>query len=725
MHKRIPTCALRGTYHTTSRHALLHRHTQSGGCRLRNFTSTVTLNNSEAGEGKNGQGQQDRDQDRNQSSNNISSPATSATSPSPSSSATSTDPTTAASHPPLSTSTPISGSPKTADKPTKEDYYKKFNLKPSAEVGIRARREEKRRLQEEADAARLAAESEARTGVNRLHRLFERLGTSSPSVLSTSAPMVNKALDTPATEGDIESATGTEVTTVETTATTGESVQGTPAPGESWRFLFDEDDLDSKSASAKDNTEASMTAHKVSKEEQDMLDLVPGGSTLFPKLSVYETNAATANTTTTTTTATTTTASSTATGFKSENWKDPNLKSAETDAFKALFSSLFEKKKPSAQEDMIRSTSPGDRVQSLFSNFQRPNQSPSSETSSDREDSTNAFSSLIGELNKSAATGQETEAKVTGVREDPMAVLRRQLQNLSKRVEPIYLERKPKTFSFQAMESTVNPEDLMGNDGSAPKENTLFSQIREENKVAIRMRRELEEKRHDVIKVRAFVDELIQPYTTTATTTSSSSPTSSSEADQIEVDSQAKAATPSTRPSGVSLDGLLSQAILAASSPARLDPEGEQDPTDPRRSLHPMLGQAMVEHTRRQGLTVYIRTVRTECYRALLRSRWDNYQDGAGCLVILKEMLKSGALVDQQMKSVVRSMVKDLKLTATTETDTNGVTHQLGWGEADQRAPLKEMLNVINEAAEDSDSPHIKQRLRKNKMATPGAMGMP
>ncbi|KAF9961568.1 hypothetical protein BGZ72_003174 [Mortierella alpina] len=544
-----------------------------------------------------------------------------------------------------------------------EDLVKRLRLKPSAEVGIRNRLREEQLKQEKEEALRKAAEEDSRTGAEKIHRLFEKLqlGGDSPSVPpSTTA---NK--------------TGTA------SASTSRS---TANVSDSWKFLFDEDDLKESKTSATDSTS----------EGRETLDKIPGASNLFPSLSEYRSAT------------TPPTASAPSVGIetgkavtpRADRWKDPKLKSAERDAFKALFSSLFEQK-PQA------STS-AERVQSLFSNFNR----------SGHERTTDSVSSSSINLQTedptpppaTTATEADLSTPTAVTDDDPMEVLRRQLQNLSKRVEPIYLDRKPKTSSFQVMESTVGPQDWMSRDPTLPKENSLFAAIRSENQVAIRMRKELEEKRGDIIKVKEFVDELLAPL---------AHPLGTAGAPGV------------SKPSTVSLDGLMAQAILAASSkhqeqsgsklvsPKTGDRSAALSSTGRTRSLHPFMGHALVEHTRRQGLEVFIQTVRKETYKALLRCRWEAWQDGPGCLEILKEMQGNGAAMDAETRHLVSNMIQELedfsRQAGSGPVETKEQLQQFGWGDEEQLAPLREMINIIKGAVEEDQGKSSRRWMRNTR----------
>ncbi|KAG0078245.1 hypothetical protein BGZ92_001538 [Podila epicladia] len=480
--------------------------------------------------------------------------------------------------------------------PAKEDLYKKFNLKPSAEVGIRVslreKKEQKERDLEEQKAVAEATETEAA----KMNRLFAKLqlGPNQATSSTTSSPP-------PSNSG---------------------SLNGAPKKksSDAWKFLFDEDDLDSKERPQGDKGVA---------ENNEMLDRIPGASDIFPSVSEHRSSPSTTASTSSTSTTTSTSFSS------SDRWKDPKQKAIEKDAFKALFASLFEHNRPKDQD-----AASVNRVQSLFSNFNRSSLPESSTTSS----SDSLFTPLP--FTEPSSSSESTETP----KESPMAILRRQLKSLSERSEPIYLDKKPKTSSFQVMESTVGPHDWMNRDTALPSESNLFTAIREENKVAIRMRKELEEKQGDITKVKDFVDELIAPFLPSAT-------------------------TESVKPSGVGLDSLLAQAIMYASSTKATISEASPSGANGSRSLHPWMGHAM-------------------SYKALLQSRWNAWQDGPGCLEILKEMQRSGALVDAETRSLVRGMIRDLRATS---------IDGFGWGYDEQAAPLKEMLDIIKSAEEDRD----------------------
>ncbi|KAF9174171.1 hypothetical protein BGX21_009899 [Mortierella sp. AD011] len=537
---------------------------------------------------------------------------------------------------------------------SKEDLVKKFKLKPSVEVGIRARMLEKQRKQAE-EKERIAAENKSRTGAEKINRLFEKLQLG----------------------GKTASAEDSDVTVHETVPAASKNISN------SWKFLFDETELNENKGN-EGNVEA---------EGKETLDRIPGASNLFPSLSEYRTPPSTPEPSPPTPITKT---DSEQPLPSTDRWKDPKMKGTERGAFKALFSSLFEQKRPEQQE-----ASPGEKMQSLFSNFNRTGLEQTMESAQESESKPSPFDILTGNFSSTA------EAEAT--REDPMQVLRRQLENLSKRAEPIYLEKKPKTSPFKVMENTVGPQDWLSQDPTMPQENTLFNAIRDENKVSIRMRKELEEKLGDVVQVKQFVDDLIAPF----------------------VEPQSVFSSNTVKPSSSSLDSLLAHAILAISS-TRLEAEDSktrteetQATTDPQslRSLHPYLGHALVEHTRRQGLPAFIRAVRTESYKALLKSRWDAWHDGPGCLEILKEMQRSGALVDSETKAIVRNMHRDLKAhsSAPSSSDLASATSkeqlcQYGWGSEEQAASLVEMLNIISAANEDGDSEYnMKQWAKRAK----------
>ncbi|KAF9130684.1 hypothetical protein BGW39_002786 [Mortierella sp. 14UC] len=521
----------------------------------------------------------------------------------------------------------------------KEDLVKKFKLKPSAEVGIRAGKREKQRKRDQDEAARKAAEEESRTDADKIHRLFEKLQLG----------------DGDAADGGSRTAGPSAGAGAGVGSTLGKNVS------DSWKFLFDEDDLNEKKS--KQATSA------VADTGKETLDRIPGASDLFPDLLEYRSLAPGKALDETSTP-------------KVDRWKDPKLKSAEKDAFKALFSSLFEQK-PSIQD----SVAPGSKVQSLFSNFNRSGMDSTT-------DKVKAEDSATTTLFDALAAKAPVTPEVPTSNEDPMQILNRQLFNLSKRVEPIYLEQKPKTSAFQAMESTVAGQEWMSGEASRPRsKNALFAAIEDENKVAIRMRRELEARCGDMIKVKEFVDELIAPYVDPSSAVSKNEP----------------------RPSSISLDGLLAQAITSSSASNNiavnmpsLKGARSQEPSalsaKHQRTLHPFMGHALVEHTRRQGLPVFIRVVRTESYKALLKSRWDTWRDGPGCLEILKEMQRSGALVDSDTLSLVRRMSNDLKVSsvATPLTDKNKV-QQRGWGDEEQAAPVAEMLRMVESEIGDRE----------------------
>ncbi|KAG0197090.1 hypothetical protein BGX28_009415 [Mortierella sp. GBA30] len=539
-----------------------------------------------------------------------------------------------------------------AESTSVEDLVKKFKLKPSAEVGIRNRLREKQLQREKEESLKRAAEEDSRSGAEKINRLFEKLQFGG------------------------ESTTEVRNRTSSATAVSSTSSSAPSKISDSWKFLFDEDDLNEKKA------EHLSTASK----DVETLDKIPGVSDLFPSLSEYRSPAAASPTASNASTAPNREECTDAQA-RADRWKDPKMKSTERDAFKALFSSLFEQK-PQAP-------SSGGKVQSLFSNFNRSGQERSTD-----EVSTSIFASRTAKPALATATQPTQAATYNSISssEDPMQVLRRQLENLSKRVEPIYLERKPKTSSFQVMENTVGPQDWMSRDPTLPQENSLFTAIRNENKVSIRMRKELEEKSGDIVKVKEFVDELLAPFIQPS-------------------DSATSAET--ARPSGVSLDGLLAQAILAASS-TNLESSGaslfqprsgdrsliSHSSSGQERSLHPLMGQALVEHTRRLGLPVFIRTVRKETYKALLKSRWGAWRDGLGCLEILREMQRNGAAIDTETKHLVLNMIRELGGSSSLSSDpvkSEEQLQQVGWGDEEQMAPLQEMMAIIRSATEDRE----------------------
>ncbi|KAG0337497.1 hypothetical protein BG004_007619 [Podila humilis] len=521
---------------------------------------------------------------------------------------------------------------------SKEDLVKKFKLKPSAEVGIRVSLRERREQKErELGSQKAAAEAEG-AEANRINRLFDTIQSGRNQAIGIEAE---------------ESGTGPN-----------------KKPNEAWKFLFDEDDLDTKEEKPQSNN--NNTVAEGSSQHVELLDRIPGGSTLFPSVSEHRTAFITAAV-----------PPSTTHSF-AETWKNPKGRSAEKEAFQSLFASLFEHNKP-------KETDGPNRAQSLFSNFNRSGLPESAQSVQSATGSIFDPSSPLTATNTLPASSEEDEKMA---QENAMAILRRQLKSLSERSEPIYLDKKPKTSSFQVMESTVGTQDWMSQDPVLPSENNLFAVIREENKVAIRMRKELEEKHHDITKVRDFVDELIAPFL--------------SQSDEQE--------STAVKPSGVGLDSLLSQAIMYSSSTraAITEPgQGSASAAQGKRSLHPWMGHAMVEHARRQGLTVFIRTVRTESYKALLQSRWNAWQDGPGCLEILKEMQSSGALVDAETRSLVRGMVRDLQTTCVKTTQ--------GWGFDDQVQPLQEMLKIIKSAEEDQDWDLVDSR--HSALAGPSILG--
>ncbi|KAG0255472.1 hypothetical protein BG011_005102 [Mortierella polycephala] len=542
-------------------------------------------------------------------------------------SSNSTDPTAA------SASSPPATQPSSV-----EELVRKFKLKPSAEVGIRVRLREKQRKQEEDEATKRANEEESRSGAEKIQRLFEKLqlGANAPSVTGA-GPGAGKTLP--------------------------DNVSGP------WKFLFDEDDL----------TEGESNDKTPKNESKEMLDTIPGASDLFPTLSEYRVPTSSSPSSTPPSTLDTTAPLAPLTSSaspKMDRWKDPKMKTAEKDAFKALFSSLFEHK-PSKEE-----TAPGGKVQSLFSNFNR----------SGLERPTDGLSSTPYGINATESASQpyspwsQTPSDYpVAMDEDPMQVLRRQLENLSKRVDPIYLDKKPKTLSFQAMEDTAGRQDWMNQDPTMPQGSSLFAVIQSENKVAIRMRKDLEEKSEDIIKVKEFVDGLIAPFVEPS----------------VNADTE--------RPSTVSLDGLLAQAIMVSSSTQLSTNVTQNLSTKSKRALHPFMGHAFVEHTRRQGLPVFIRTVRTESYKALLKVRWERWRDSFGCLEILKEMRGSGALVDAETKSFVQTMLSELK----------SADSQSGWEGNDEMDSIKEMVCIIksaqDEQVQDFNTDHRKRKDEKPK----------
>ncbi|KAG0055631.1 hypothetical protein BGZ83_007931 [Gryganskiella cystojenkinii] len=571
-------------------------------------------------------------------------------------------PTTNSSNEKAVADTPATASTITPESST-EKLYKKFNLKPSAEVGIRARTRA-RKIQQQIDQDQTP---EAQSKAAKIHRLFETLHLGTPTDSSDS--------------GSHSFTPNSEKETLGTSSPSEVKSNTKKKISESWKFLFDEGDL--SESTKKGQAEAGSRSVSAEDSKPEMLDMIPGASTLFPAVSEHRLASSS-------TVGSTTSVATSKSTVSTDRWKDPRLKSSEKEAFRALFSSLFEKK-----SDVRENGGPSFRVQSLFSSFNR----------SGLEDSTNKGATATGSYSTNTTNTIETIAD-----EDPMQVLRRQVESLSKRVDPIYLNKKPKTSSFRVMESTVGPQDWMNKDATLPQENALFALIREENKVAIRMRKELESRQKDIIKVKDFVDELLAPFM-----------------------DKAGARSTEVKPSVLSLDGLLAQAILASSTTikppssvfnldrGKVSPLSLSSPTasstaealtpSQDRSLHPYLGQALVEHTRRQGLKVFIRAVRTESYKALIKSRWENWRDGAGCLEVLKEMQRNGALLDVETRSVIRSMLKDLG-TAYSDTaphspwaveGSDAAWVQYGWGEEEEAAPLIEMLRIVRSSERDHE----------------------
>ncbi|KAG0246859.1 hypothetical protein B0O80DRAFT_527598 [Mortierella sp. GBAus27b] len=544
--------------------------------------------------------------------------------------------------------------------PRTDDLVKKFKLKPSAEVGIRARMKERQRVIAEDSARR--ARMESMDDTDRIQKLFDRL---------------QLGKDEPRTK-------------TETTGLTGPGSASPKNISESWKFLFDEDDLDEESA------RRSSTGN----QSKEILDSVPGASNIFPKLSDYRSPSSVSSTTMESSSGT----DSEHQSPRIERWKDPRMKSTERDAFKALFSSLFEHKKPEEEENWSREEEQGEeqketreqKLQSIFSNFSRTGQDIKSSGTQSSTTQLDSLSSVPG----ATSIGSSSESPVVS---DPAQVLQRQLENLSKRVDPIYLARKPNTPSFEVMKNTVGPHDWMGRDPTLPQDNSLFNALRDETQVAIRMRRELTDKQQDIVKVREFVDNLIAPF------------------------AQPSSRLNGPRPSSVGLDGLLAQAILATSS-TRLDNTGAEfgGNNQSERSLHPFMGHAMVEQTRKQGLPVFIRVVRTESYKALIKSRWDAWRDGPGCLEILKEMRRNGALVDGETKNLARIMRRQLAavsppptLMIKDEASSKERLQQYGWGEEEQAAPILEMLDVIKMSHEEDDYQHIMKQVAKRSEPRP------
>ncbi|KAF9363787.1 hypothetical protein BGX34_003292 [Mortierella sp. NVP85] len=530
----------------------------------------------------------------------------------------------------------------TARPNTTEDLIKKFKMRPSVEVGIRARMLEKQRRQAE-EAARKAAEQDT-SEVQKVQRLFDKLQLSGEEAsVSSGGTGLNRSGST------------------------------TKNVSDSWKFLFDESDL------SEDTAKGSSTGN----QSKDTLDSVPGASSMFPTPSEHR---ALASTPYFTATPTKSPPDLFGPHSRTDRWKDPRMKSTERDAFKALFSSLFEHK---TQDKKEQEGNREQKLHSIFSNFSR--------TGQEQPDDDNLSSNA--DLSSGPAATLDTTSTETLMDGDPTDVLHRQLVNLSKRVEPIYLARKPNTPSFEVMKNTVGPHDWLSRDPTLPQENTLFNTLRDETQVTIRLRRELVEKQQNIIGVKKFVDELIAPF---------AQPASKSSAD-------------TARPSSVGLDNLLAHAILAASS-TRLNADGSENPTGDQveRSLHPFMGDAMVEQARKQGLTVFIRAVRTDSYKALLKSRWDAWHDGPGCLEILREMQRSGALIDGKTRTLARNMRKELAAISSTPVaaNTEGTIfkehlQQYGWGEEEQAAPLLEMMEVIKTAQEDGDHEYITERARK------------
>ncbi|KAF9977233.1 hypothetical protein BGZ73_006596 [Actinomortierella ambigua] len=547
-----------------------------------------------------------------------------------------------------------------------EELIKQYQSKPSAEVGIRAK-------QRTVAAEASESSSTTSTTVSSSRNLFQKLRD----------PQEETVPD------DIRG---------------GEKGQGGGVGGVSdqWKFLFDETEFGGHEEGSK--------AHSKSADQnassQELLDQIPGSSAMFPSLSEYpDSPRVTKSATPSTSTSASTLKQQQQSG---EQWKDPKMNSAEKDAFKALFVSLFETK-PKDDTSSARK-----EPLSIFSAFKRssPNEESKEEALTD--------SSVL-------PTSSTTPAK----KEDPMDLLDRHLKTLSTRTGFIYVRgpEKPKPYAAETLEKSLVGEEVWAEQlAGEARDDSMFLQIREENMAAIRVRNELNGFEHDVAGLGMFVSDLLQTFSGASPpapvppSTTSPTSTASKDSDDPQQDQpQQPQPTPSTsskpKVSGLVMDELLARAIAIASSSdvqAKTTPTliltGSSSPSassstssfldqqsaQRTKSLQPLMGGAFVEHARRQGLSTFIQTVRSESYKALIRTRWENFRDTAGCLAILQEMQQNGALIDSELQSMIKRMGHEIYM--------HGKNYPgLGWDAIDQRAGVEEMLKIVRQGREQDD----------------------
>ncbi|KAG0264258.1 hypothetical protein DFQ27_001335 [Actinomortierella ambigua] len=557
-----------------------------------------------------------------------------------------------------------------------EELIKQYQSKPSAEVGIRA----KQRVAAAAAAAEADKEASSATGaVSSSRSLFQKLRD----------PQEEAAHDN-----------------------TGHGEGGkSESVSDQWKFLFDETEFEGRGEGDKAVADKGLSS-------QDLLDQIPGSSVMFPSLTEY----ADSPRVTKSRIATSPQAASASTlrqqQQSGEQWRDPKMNNAEKDAFKALFVSLFETKPKedtsSAQKEPL----------SIFSTFKRP-----SSAEEKREEGSTDSSAL------STSSSSTTPAK----KEDPMDLLDRHLKTLSTRTGFIYVRgpEKPKPYVAETLEKSLVGDEVWAEQSAEARDDSIFLQIREENMAAIRVRNELNGFEHDVAGLGVFVSDLLHsfsaatppaaPLPLSSATTTTSSTTKDPDNPQEEEHDQPQLQSPSTTPakpkvSGLVMDELLARAITIASSS---DVQAKTTPTliltglasssspsssassssasfldhqYPQRtkSLQPLMGGAFVEHARRQGLSTFIQTVRSESYKALIRTRWENFRDTAGCLAILREMQQNGALIDPELQSMIKRMGQ--------EVFTHGQNYPgMGWDAVDQQTEVREMMKIVRQGREQDD----------------------
>ncbi|KAG0243291.1 hypothetical protein BGW41_002476 [Actinomortierella wolfii] len=541
-----------------------------------------------------------------------------------------------------------------------EELIKQYQSKPSAEVGIQA----KRRKATAAPSSSSSSEND--------------------STISSSRTLFQKLQDNHAEAGDQDQHVSSSDLLHH-----GEKKTSTAPVSDQWKFLFDETEFDDDSkSSTSDNKQTAAAAD--AKKEKDLLDQIPGSSSMFPPLDEYpepsRSSAGSGSGATTTTTARKHVQTS-----SSDHWKDPRMNSAEKDAFKALFASLFETKPKDDDNDLAGQKEP----LAIFSTFKRPS------TSTD-----DGTAETSGDHSIFSTTTTTTPPK----KENPLDLLDRHLKTLSMRTGPIYVRgpEKPKPYAEATLEKTLVGDEVWAEQSAGEaRDDSMFLQIREENMAAIRVRNELNGFEHDVAGLSTFVADLLQTFSSGSGGGNSSNTTTSTDQQQQQQQQ------PSQKPkvSGLVMDELLSRAITIASSsdvqakttPTLIltgpsSPSPFLDPSSQRtKSLQPLMGGAFVEHARRQGLSTFIQTVRSESYKALIRTRWENFKDAAGCLAILQEMRQNGALIDPELQSMINRMGSEIGQQA------QRPSSALGWDAQDQLADIEIMKSIIREGREQDD----------------------